>query len=427
MSRLGVWFNESDLRKRTNTKLSVSAYVDIKNPYETTFDELWNAMSETSHEEFIEDLNGEGYDGITLEDAEFGGKSFVLLEPTQIKSATDNTGEFGPGADIRYSVVRGATEGVREALRHIADGEDHGVIHNAEYGDIEYPLGHTGRRGMGLAHIVESRMGKDGATLDEAIDVAIKVASAAESGRTTTERYNTKHLDKDGVRAIVAFMPDGSRIITGYEISADGRGGANRRSPKPESRPHVSLEGIVAALKSKLAIPPTPDIVAQSALSAQAPTPDAFVRDAVMGMLAAAEMMARLLVSLSEAVLSVAELERTPEETARREEELKKREEERAKESEGALAADADGYIPAMDEVEPTDEQKRRVAELLDRAKFASERTAATIIYKVEASRFLPRRGRVWAVDGAIVSEVAADGENVTSIGFWPIGGDGPV
>lgn len=141
----------------------------------------------------------------------------------------------------------------------------------------------------------------------------------------------------------------------------------------------------------------------------------------------AAEMMARLLVSLSEAVLSVAELERTPEETARREEELKKREEERAKESEGALAADADGYIPAMDEVEPTDEQKRRVAELLDRAKFASERTAATIIYKVEASRFLPRRGRVWAVDGAIVSEVAADGENVTSIGFWPIGGDGPV
>ncbi len=288
MSRLGFWFNESDLRKRTNTKLSVSAYVDIKNPYETTFDELWNAMSETSHEEFIEDLNGEGYDGITLEDAEFGGKSFVLLEPTQIKSATDNTGEFGPSADIRYSVVRGATEGVRNALRHIADGEDHGVIHNAEYGDIEYPLGRTGRRGMGLAHIVESRKGKDGATLDEAIDVAIKVASAAESGRTTTERYNTKHLDKDGVRAIVAFMPDGSRIITGYEISADGRGGANRRSPKPESRPHVSLEGIVAALKSKLAIPPTPDIVAQSAPEAQAPTPDAFVRDAVMGMLAAA-------------------------------------------------------------------------------------------------------------------------------------------
>ena len=238
-----------------------------------------------------EKLQSEGFDGAIFDAETMGGDELaeaLVFDSRQIKSATDNTGEFGPGADIRYSVVRGATEGVREALRHIADGEDHGVIHNAEYGDIEYPLGRTGRRGMGLAHIVESRMGKDGATLDEAIDVAIKVASAAESGRTTTERYNTKHLDKDGVRAIVAFMPDGSRIITGYEISADGRGGANRRSPKPESRPHVSLEGIVAALKSKLAIPPTPDIVAQSAPEAQAPTPDAFVRDAVMGMLAAA-------------------------------------------------------------------------------------------------------------------------------------------
>lgn len=256
---------------------------------------FWGGLKEA--DEVAAYAEAHGHDGLILRNVRDGAgvgemertaTDYVVFDSRQIKSATDNTGEFGPGADIRYSVMRGATEGVREALRHIADGEDHGVIHNAEYGDIEYPLGRTGRRGMGLAHIVESRMGKDGATLDEAIDVAIKVASAAESGRTTTERYNTKHLDKDGVRAIVAFMPDGSRIITGYEISADGRGGANRRSPKPESRPHVSLEGIVAALKSKLAIPPTPDIVAQSAPEAQAPTPDAFVRDAVMGMLAAA-------------------------------------------------------------------------------------------------------------------------------------------
>ena len=153
------------------------------------------------------------------------------------------------------------------ALQDIADGKGYGIVHNAEYGDIEYPLGRMGKRGMGLAHIVESRMAKDGATLDEALDVAIKVAAAAESGRTTTERYNTKHLDKDGVRAIVAFMPDGSRIVTGYEISAVGAGGANRRSPRPESRPHVSLEGIVAALKDKLS--PSSRIVPHPGPSAQ--------------------------------------------------------------------------------------------------------------------------------------------------------------
>ena len=51
----------------------------------------------------------------------------------------------------------------------------------------------------------------------------------------------------------------------------------------------------------------------------------------------------------------------------------------------------------------------------------------AAIIYKVEASRFLPRRGRVWAVDGAIVEKVVADGESVTSVGIWSVGGGGPV
>lgn len=253
----------------------IEGYLNIRNPLRVDLKDYDGDLDAA-----LEQLQDSDYDGAVISglvDHGIESEDFLVLDGKQVKSATDNAGEFGPSVDIRYSVVRGATEGVREALRHIADGEDHGVIHNAEYGDIEYPLGRTGRRGMGLAHIVDSRMGKDGATLDEAIDVAIKVASAAESGRTTTERYNTKHLDKDGVRAIVAFMPDGSRIITGYEISADGRGGANRRSPKPESRPHVSLEGIVAALKSKLAIPPTPDIVAQSAPEAQAPTPDAFV------------------------------------------------------------------------------------------------------------------------------------------------------
>ena len=127
--------------------------------------------------------------------------------------------------------------------------------------------GRTGRPRMGLAHIVESRTAKDGATLDEAIDVAIKVASAAESGKVTTERYNTKHLDEDGVRAIVAFMPDGSRVITGYEISADGLGGANRRSPNPKSPPHVSLEEIVSAPKDKLSS--SAEIVPQKGTAAQ--------------------------------------------------------------------------------------------------------------------------------------------------------------
>lgn len=105
MAMLGFWFNEKDLRGKTYQDRSIAAYVDVKNPYETTFDELWDELSETSHEEFIDCLKEEGYDGIVLEDTEFGGKSFVLLEPNQIKSATDNVGTFSGDPDIRYSVV----------------------------------------------------------------------------------------------------------------------------------------------------------------------------------------------------------------------------------------------------------------------------------------------------------------------------------
>lgn len=283
MSRLGFWFNESDLRKRTNTKLSVSAYADIKNPYETTFDELWNAMSETPHEEFIEDLNGEGYDGITLEDAEFGGKSFVLLEPTQIKSATDNTGEFGPGADIRYSVGRAA----RTAMEEIADGAQSATIENAEVGKIGYPLGAFGemtdggriRHGLGFLHIVYSRMAKDGASLDEAVATAIRVAESAANGEQTRNTGNRIWLDKDGIRAVVARNADGQKIITGYEIYAEEPWTTSRANHGRKRHPTPRLDDVLSALRRS---------IAYLAPEAQAPTPDAFVRDAVMGMLAAA-------------------------------------------------------------------------------------------------------------------------------------------
>lgn len=250
MSRLGFWFNESDLRKRTNTKLSVSAYVDIKNPYETTFDELWNAMSETSHEEFIEDLNGEGYDGITLEDAEFGGKSFVLLEPTQIKSATDNNGDFsGENADVNFDTLELAAEShSRSALADIAAGKPYGILHNPKYGVIRYPLGRAGKGGEGFLHIVEHRM-NGGASLDDAIDIAIKVGKAAEIGEETLSRYNTHHLNSNGVRAIIAEMPDHTKVITGYEIDADEKAAANRRAAELAPPPHVSSEEVIAHLR----------------------------------------------------------------------------------------------------------------------------------------------------------------------------------
>ena len=87
MARLGFWFNEKDLREKLYQNRVIAAYANVENPYKTTFDELWDVLSEISHEEFVDGLKKHGYDGIVLEDTEFGGKSFVMFDPEQIKSA----------------------------------------------------------------------------------------------------------------------------------------------------------------------------------------------------------------------------------------------------------------------------------------------------------------------------------------------------
>jgi hypothetical protein len=58
--------------------------------------------------EYREALQADGYDGLTIEDEEFGGISFVAFSPNQIKSATANSGAFSPADD---SILRSKTAG----------------------------------------------------------------------------------------------------------------------------------------------------------------------------------------------------------------------------------------------------------------------------------------------------------------------------
>ena len=137
MARLGFWFNEKDLREKLYQNRAVAAYANVEDPYETTFDELWDVLSETSHEEFLDDLKKDGYDGIVLEDTEFGGKSFVTFDPEQIKSADpvtyDDNGEVVPlsrrfnadNADIRF----------RQPRSRVTQAEDAAYMKAVEAGD----------------------------------------------------------------------------------------------------------------------------------------------------------------------------------------------------------------------------------------------------------------------------------------------------
>ena len=107
---------------------------------------------------------------------------------------------------------------------------------------------------MGFLHIVEERMRKDGASLEEAIEIARDVGIAASIGTETKALMNTRWLDYKGVRAIIAITEDGTPIITGYEIRADGESAAFPPSESLPSHPVVREDEIVAALKNSTII-----------------------------------------------------------------------------------------------------------------------------------------------------------------------------
>ena len=141
---------------------------------------------------------------------------------------------------------------VRHAMNDLADGKDYGVLENEKYGKIRFPLGRYGKRGFGLLHIIEQRMAKDGATLDEAVDTAFNVAIAATIGEETESRKNTRHLDYNGTRAIIGIMPDNTIVITGYEIDTDDSVVAKQRATKVAPQPYVRSAEVIRALKRKL-------------------------------------------------------------------------------------------------------------------------------------------------------------------------------
>ena len=140
----------------------------------------------------------------------------------------------------------------RSALADIAAGKPYGILHNPKYGEIRYPLGKSGAGGMGFLHIIEHRM-NGGASLDEAINTAIRVGEAAEIGKETMARMNTRHFDYNGTRAIVAIDEMENPIITGYEIDADETAAAHRRAAELAPHPHVSSEEVIEHLRGILA------------------------------------------------------------------------------------------------------------------------------------------------------------------------------
>jgi hypothetical protein len=119
-AHIGFWFDHGGDLSSYGATRTVKAYLSVKNPIR--FDSLEKLASELSGydtaEDFVSEAERNGYDGVVINDEEFGGTSYVAFEPNQIKSATENNGEFSSVSnDIRF---RTAEEGVeRENARLI--------------------------------------------------------------------------------------------------------------------------------------------------------------------------------------------------------------------------------------------------------------------------------------------------------------------
>lgn len=146
-AHVGFWFNTQNLSDgitRYQGGKALKCYLDINRMYfPGTLEALANDIAEQWDDDLTPAENGEvfasslrwkRYDGIAVGDTEFGGISFVVLEPNQIKSADpvtyDDNGNVIPlserfnssSPDIRFS-ERDDTRTDRDVLSDAADGD----------------------------------------------------------------------------------------------------------------------------------------------------------------------------------------------------------------------------------------------------------------------------------------------------------------
>lgn len=118
---IGHWFSDHDIGEAMGGR-AVQSYVNIRNPYAVSLTGLAEEIRQHSNDslqmqddyeygdytltrqaadEFVRWLRGEGYDGLTVEDEEFGGNSYVILDSNQAKLTTNKNPTESD--DIRFS------------------------------------------------------------------------------------------------------------------------------------------------------------------------------------------------------------------------------------------------------------------------------------------------------------------------------------
>ena len=157
-SLLGFWFNSggdenlsSVYDRDMNLFLSIenpkeyaslaelAYFINIEDGADLTMEDYQRAAAELK-----EALQNEGYDGIVINDEEFGGKSFVAFESNQIKDASGRNVGFDPASGNIYfqrkqrqgDVIQGATEFQDDGRRIVS------IFESGNESTMAHELGH---------------------------------------------------------------------------------------------------------------------------------------------------------------------------------------------------------------------------------------------------------------------------------------------
>jgi hypothetical protein len=232
-------------------------FLNLRNPYEMSYKE-WQkhsyaaAKMSTQNEgrEFARairrQIESKGFDGIVIWPEVTN--EFVAFSPNQIKSATANTGAFSAeNDDIRYSqsamkdIAANIRRG-REALSKAITGKTdaHRAMFRNGLGWVDFVWGSEGtikssgktKGAMGLSHIIEARMRKDGMNRIQAIrflhDVVDTIAEGSEIPDSRKEVDGVVRVGVQTEKAVVWMVRNPGNnawVVTGYEPNKnpDGR------------------------------------------------------------------------------------------------------------------------------------------------------------------------------------------------------------
>lgn len=129
-AHIGFWFNSDNIQEKTAQDKALSGYLKIESPYYVdsvrtlseqvtdiygeNYDEFQERFESGDYksarelgERFVDWLEQEGYDGVIVDDEEFGGTSYVALDSNQFKNATNQSPTENP--DIRFSMRQNIT------------------------------------------------------------------------------------------------------------------------------------------------------------------------------------------------------------------------------------------------------------------------------------------------------------------------------